>query len=243
MRLGFYLNPIIRVRDGQYRNEPDPALIAGLAEGAGMGIVLMGWAPGQEGGLTERDARLIREMIHGDLLAVTTPESRNVDSIVKLRPEGVVLVGSGWDGRTEARPLTPENEEEFSDIVTSYHSAGIQISALVEPDINRLKNLSKYKLDGVTLDASKYTHAQTDSEAEAALDRLSDAAMAAYKLGLLPSAAHGLNYRNIGPVSRINYLEEIYIGHAIVARSLVVGLDRAIGDILTQVFRNSLMNR
>jgi len=244
MRVGFYLNPILRIRNNPHRNEPDPAFIAALAETAGAEVVLIGWTPGLEGSLTAQEMQLIRELVHCDLLIVTAAESNYIDSIAKVHPEGVVLVASGWDGRSEARALSPESEGDgFSAVIEAYNTVNLQLSALVNPEINLLKSLLRYKINGVVLDTSAYAQAHTENEAESALDRLNDAAMAAHKLDLLTAAAHGLNYRNIGPVARINYLEEIYIGHALITRSLVVGLNRAMGDIMTIVFRNNLSNR
>jgi len=218
--------------------EPEPAVVAALATGAGTQVVLAGWT--KSGGLlTERDIRLTREVVHGDLVVVAPLNAENIEPVVRFRPEGVMLVASGWKGDKMAGPVQLEvDASEIADAVSAYRAAGVLPSALVEPDAAALKIAARCGLAGVVLDASGYTGARTDEEAEDQLSKLNDSAMAAQKFGLLPAAAHGLNYRNIGPVAGIRFIEELYVGGAVIARALVVGLDRAIAEMLAVINHN-----
>lgn len=230
MRLGFFLDAAARLREAGHPGGVEPAVIAALAESAGAQTILMGWTPGS-GLFQERDYRLVREVVKGDLIFVAPLAAENVDPVVKLHPGGVVLVASGWDGVRSPRSLTGEVESaDLAGIAAAYHSAGLTVSALVTPEAAVMKSAARAGLTGVALDCSSYGDARSDADAQATLDKIADAAMAAAKFGLSPAAARHLSPRNLSPIAGIRYLEEVYIGQAVIARALLVGIDRAIAE-------------
>ena len=240
MRLGFYINPIARLRDDQQTREPDTAVLTALAETAGAEIVLVGWNP-NNGLISERDVQLIREIIRCDLILVTALDENYVEQVVKFHPEGVVLVSSSWDGVRTAKTVQPEiDKNELAPVAAAYKAAGVQVSALIDPDLPSLKTVTRMGLSGITIDCSTYANAHTDEEAENALDRISDAVMAAHKFNLVASVAHGLHYRNVGPIAGLRFIDEIYIGRAIVNRALVTGVQQAVSDMISMIYRNQI---
>ncbi len=237
MRLGFYLNSLAKLRDPDSTGEPEPAVTAALAMSSGAQLILAGWTA-SDGSLTERDLRLIREVVHGDLIIVTPLDSGLVEPVAKLRPEGVMMIASGWDGIRDFRPVQMEVDADEIGLVTlEYKTAGIQPAVLIEPDAGSVKAAARIGLSGVTLDASLYAAARTDEDAQSALDKLADAALASHKFGLVTAIGHGLTYQNIGPVAALRYLEELYVGRSIVARAIMSGMDRAIGDMMNTIDR------
>lgn len=238
MRFGFYINPVARLRNEEKTGEPEPVIIASLAETAGAEIILAGWLPGN-GNLTDRDLTLIREIIHCDLLIVTPLDGASIEPVARFRPVGVILVAAGWDGIRSPKTIQPEIEkDEIATIASAYKAAGIQVSAFTDSDLSSLKSIARCGLDGVTIDCTNYASARTDEEAESTIDQLTNAVMAASKFGLVPSLGKGLNYRNIGPIAGIKYVDEIYIGRSIVNRSLVVGIQQSITDMITLIHRS-----
>jgi len=238
MRLGLYLNSLARLRNPDSACEPEPAVIAALAMSFGAQLILAGWIP-SGGLLTERDIRLIREVVHGDLIIVTPLDGGLVESVVKLHPEGVMIVASGWDGIRDFRPIQMEvNADEIGLVAAEYKTAGVQPSVLIEPDADSVKATARKGLSGVTLDASLYAAARTDEDAQSALDKLADAALASHKFGLVTAVGHGLTYQNVGPVAALRYVEELYVGRSIIVRAIMNGMDRAIGDIMNAIDRN-----
>ena len=237
MRIGFYINSVIRLRDDVHR-EPEPALIAGLAEASGAQVILAGWTS-SPGLLNERDLYFIRDIVHGDLIIVAPLTEQCVEPIIKLHPERVILVASGWDGLCKAGTVQPDNSyEEISSIGAAYRTGGVSVSLFVDPEAAIMKTVARSGAMGAVLDCAEYGNASTDVEALEALNKLADASFAANKFGLIPSAAHRLNYRNIGYVAALRYIEEVYIGRAVVSRSVMSGLERAMRDVIDVVHRH-----
>lgn len=233
MRIGFYINPVARLREQHPSGLPDPTLAAALAESAGAQLILAGWVP-LGGLLTERDVLLTRELVRGDLVIVTPLREDAVDSVLKFHPDGVVLVEPTWDGIRQGRPIQTETDADLiGSVAGSYKSAGLGASLLIEPNAPAVKSAARFGVAGVVLDCTVYASARTERDAEAALDRIGDAAMAAGKFGLVAAAAHGLTAQNVAPVASQRYLEELYFGQGIVARALIVGLNDAVREMVT----------
>jgi pyridoxine 5-phosphate synthase len=238
MRFGFYVNPVGWLRGPDGSTEPEPALLAGVAASAGAQIVLAGWTPAKST-LAERDYKLLRELVHVDLMLVVPAGSEHVETVVKLRPEGVMMVAPGWDGRGVSRPVPLEGDTtEITASAAAYQAAGLMTSALVEPLATAVKAAARVGVKGAVLDCATYSAARTDADAQAALDRLADAAMAAEKFGLVPAAAGGLTYAGIGPVAALKYLQEVYVGRSVTNRALLVGMDRAVAEIVAVIGRS-----
>ncbi|MDP8228704.1 MAG: pyridoxine 5'-phosphate synthase, partial [Candidatus Electryoneaceae bacterium] len=135
MRIGFYINSVIRLRDDTHR-EPEPALIAGLAEASGAQVILVGWTS-SEVFLTEGDLYLIREVVQGDLIIVAPLVEQCVETIIKLHPDRVILVGAGWDGIRKANTVQPGiNSEEISSISAAYRAGGVSVSLFLDPVVS-----------------------------------------------------------------------------------------------------------
>jgi len=230
MRIGFYINPIARLREGHQSGLPDPAMAAAIAESAGAHIVLAGWAAAS-GLLTERDVLMAREMVRGDLVIVAPLKEELGESILKFHPDGVVLVDGSWDGARPARPLLVEADSERIASVTSfYRSAGVPAALLIEPNPQAAKNAARLNTAGIVFDCSAYAAARNEKDASSAIDRIADSALAAGKFSLMAAGAHGLNAQNARPVAGVHYIEELYFGQSIAARAMMVGLDRAVRE-------------
>jgi len=235
MRIGFYINSIARLREGHVSGIPDPAVAAALAESAGAQVILAGWAP-TNGLLTERDVLMARELVRGDLIVVTPLRDELVDTVLKFHPDGVVLVDGGWDGTKPARPILVEADtDRISATSASYRSAGIPAALLIEPNAQAVKNAARLNVSGIVFDCSTFALARNEKDASAALDRISDAALAAGKFGLMAAGAHGLNGQNMASVANVRYIEELYFGQWIISRAIYVGLDRAVREAMASV--------
>ncbi len=232
MRVGININPIARLRGGSPSGEPDPVLAAAIAQNAGAQIVIVGWLP-NNGFITDRDVRLIRELIHIDLLIMTPLSTSYIDEIAKIHPQGVILVDTGWDGVREIRPLQPDVEtNEITDIVAAFRAAGVEATIFIEPNSAQVKSVAKCGVTGVVFDCGPYALTKTNEDIQIAIDALLDATMVYSKFGIYTSVSHLLDYQNIRPIAAMNYIEEIYIGQAVAARAMFVGLDRAVREMV-----------
>lgn len=238
MRLGFYINPVARYRDPESPAIPEPAVISALAVSFGVQAIVAGFIPSGHL-MTERDLKLMRELIHTDLIILTPLGEEFVEPVIKLNPEGVILVASGWDGMRDFRHVQMEIDSEIiASAVSSYRAAGVQTAALIEPDASVIKTVARCGLSGVVLDTLHYSCAASDEEAETALNKIEDCALAAHKFGLVTSAGHGLNYQNVGPIIDLQHIEELFIGRSIVARAVMTGIDRAVGEMIRIIDRH-----
>ncbi len=232
MRIGFYINPVARLREQHPSGLPDPALAAALAESAGAQVILAGWAPGS-GILNERDILLTRELVRGDLFVVTALREDTVESILKFHPDGVILIDTTWDGVRQGRSIPIDADADLvAAICSSFKAAAVPAAVMIEPNAQAVRTAARIGASGVVIDCSIYAAARTEKDAEESIDRISSAAMAAGKFGMVASAARGLTSANVSPVSRLSYIEELYFGQSIVARALLVGLDASIRELI-----------
>jgi pyridoxine 5-phosphate synthase len=110
--------------------------------------------------------------------------------------------------------------------------AGIDVSMFVDPDLDQIRQCQRIRAPKVEINTGKYTEAWKSGRWPAELEKVATAARAARKMGLVVLAGHGLNYRNIDGVAAIADIEELNIGHSIVARAALTGLESAVREMI-----------
>lgn len=225
MRLYVNIDHVATVREARRTDQPDPTAAAREAEGAG--------ADGITFHLRE-DRRHIQDQDARNLMA-TIRTVANFE--LAARPDIVALA-------TELRPyqatLVPERREEvtteggldlsrtdpaLTTAIRRLDEAGIHVSLFVDPDLASIDQAKDLGVPAVELHTGRYSH--TWREGPAALDQLRCAAEHAAGMGLAVHAGHGLTLANVADVARIPEVEELNIGHAIVARSITIGIGPA----------------
>jgi pyridoxine 5-phosphate synthase len=116
-------------------------------------------------------------------------------------------------------------------IVKTLHDADIKVSLFIDPDLDQVKSAHRAEAEVIELHTGRYCDARLAADRRRELSRILDACKAATKLGLEVAAGHGLNYQNVNPVAAITEIEELNIGHAIVARAVLVGFERAVREM------------
>jgi pyridoxine 5-phosphate synthase len=116
--------------------------------------------------------------------------------------------------------------------VHTLREGGIRVSLFVDPDLEQVKQAHRVDAEAVEVNTAAYSEARDERARGAALQKLVDAARLGRKLGLEVHAGHGLDYRNVRPVALVSELSELNIGHSIVARSVLVGMERAVREML-----------
>ncbi len=243
MRFGFYINPVLALRNAQKTAEPDLNFISSMAEIAGAEIILLGWNP-QDHIVNYNDVSIFRSGLHCDVIFVVPTAEGIADSVIKLKPNAVILASSNWDGVKPPVPIQIDFETDgFSETVSNYNSAGLPVFGYTDPDLNAVKKFAKLNFNGIVFDCTKYADANFDEEAEEELNKIENAALAAGKFGLITSFFGGVHYRNVGPLASLPYGDEIYAGGSIVNRAIVTGMERAVKDMVELIFRSSLLNK
>jgi pyridoxine 5-phosphate synthase len=237
-RLGVNIDHVATVRQARRALEPDPVAAAVLAEMAGAhGITVHLRADRRH--IQDRDVRLLREVVTTRLnieMAVTN-EMLGVAS--ETRPDTVTLVPESPDEITTLGGLdVVRHHQETAAAVKKLQGAGIVTSLFIDPVSSQIDAAVDSGAPLIELNTAAYADAvpkglkEWDSRFSDELERISEAAEIASGHGLRVLAGHGLTYRNVGPVSAIPEIEELNIGHNIVARAVLVGMEQAVREML-----------
>jgi pyridoxine 5-phosphate synthase len=236
MRLAVNIDHIATIRQARQAREPEPvaaALIAELAGAEGITVHLRG----DRRHIQDRDVELLRQTVATKLNIemAAMPEMAAIAS--RLKPQQVTLVPE------RPRELTTEGgldvvaeRTAIADFVHRMRDAGVRVSIFLNPDEAQVKAAAGSGADAIEINTGVYADSQLASSS-AELARVSRAAAVAADEGLEVLAGHGLNYVNVVPIVGITEIVELNIGHSIVARASLVGMDRAVRDMVALLRR------
>lgn len=231
------IDHVATLRQARGTRYPDPLWAASLCELAGAAGITVHLREDRRH-IQDRDVELLRKTVRGTLnleMAATAPM---VERAVFIRPEIVTLVPERREEKTTegGLDLLGKSQQEIGAAVAALSAAGISVSMFVAPESAQLRAAAQLKVPRIELHTGAYCEAtlvpEEKEHAAAELERLAHAAEEAVGLGLHVAAGHGLDYNNVRAVAAIPGVEELNIGHAIVARAVLVGLDRAVRDML-----------
>jgi pyridoxine 5-phosphate synthase len=232
VRLGINVDHIATLREARRGREPDPVAAAVLAEMAGAdGITVH--LRGDRRHIQDRDVELLRKVIATrlNLEAAATPQMVTAASTYK--PDTVTLVPERREEITTEGGLDILlNQNLVRKTAQDLRAAGVPVSVFVDPDYDQIKAISKLEIGLIEINTTKYSEATKPAQAAAEADTVAQCARAASKLGLKVLAGHGLNYRNVRRIVEIPEIQEVNIGHSIVARAALVGMERAVREML-----------
>ena len=235
-KLAVNVDHVATVREARKVHYPDPVHAAVLAElGGAQGIVVH--LRGDRRHIQERDVRLLREVIKTKLILEMAPTEEMINFALEVKPDQVTLVPERrMEITTEGGMAVKGRVKKIKEVVEQLKEGGIgKVSIFINPDPIQLKAAAKTGADVVELHTGHYAEAQGKEELEKELSRLEEAARVAKDLGFEVHAGHGLAYENVEPVAAIPEIEEFSIGHAIVARALMVGMKEAVREMLTLI--------
>jgi pyridoxine 5-phosphate synthase len=149
---------------------------------------------------------------------------------LEVRPTSVTLVPERREELTTEGGLDVRaNAPSLGDAVRVLGEAGIRTTLFVDPDLEQIKSAHRVGAAAVEIHTGRYAEAGPGAPAE--LTKISDAVKLAAKLRLEVGVGHGLDYSNVGPLVPLAEIEEFSIGHSIVARAVLVGLERAVAEM------------
>ncbi len=234
-KLGVNIDHIATIREARKVREPDPIAAATLCELAGAHGITAHLREDRRH-IQERDVRLLRQTVttHLNLEMAATPEMTQF--AIDLLPDMVTLVPEKREELTTEGGLdVTARLEEISKVVSSMRKHSIEVSLFIDPEISQVKAAVHSGARFVELHTGNYCNAYDFGEGndwEEELAKISNMTQVAIKNGLFVNAGHGLNYRNVRPIADIKGIEELNIGHSIVARATLVGMERAVRDML-----------
>jgi pyridoxine 5-phosphate synthase len=231
IRLSVNIDHMATIRQARRGVEPDPVAAAVLAEMAGAdGITCH--LRGDRRHISDEDLRRLREVVSTKLNVEMAATREMLDIAKKLRPDLVTLVPEReGEVTTEGGIDAARMKAELTAHVRELSSAGIEVSLFVDPHPAQIDAAVEIGAGTVELNTNAYSIATTDAETEAALEQLGAAATLAAEAGLRVAAGHGLTWRNVGAIAAIPEIFELNIGHSIVARAALHGLETAIDEM------------
>lgn len=231
-RLAVNVDHVATVRQARGITIPDPVEAAVLCEHAGADGIVVHLREDRRH-IQDRDVRLLREVLKTklNLEMAATPE---IIAIAKeVGPDVVTLVPEKREELTTEGGLDVRgNLPAFEQAINELRDAGIRVSCFVDPDISQIKASIDAGADIVEIHTGTYAEAGDEEAAGIELEKIAKVAAFAAKGGLRVSAGHGLNYWNTRAIAEIAEIEELSIGHALIARAIMVGLTRAVQEMI-----------
>jgi pyridoxine 5-phosphate synthase len=231
-KLEVNVDHVATLRQARRIDEPDPVHAAVLAELAGCDGIIVHLREDRRH-IQDRDLKLLRQTVKTrlNLEMAATEEMLGIASQVK--PDLVTLVPEKREELTTEGGLNVLGQKEaLKEFINKLKAAHLAVSLFVDPDPAQITAASEVGAEWVELHTGIYAEAASEAEAQKLFDGLLDAARHARSLGLRVKCGHGLNYRNIKLFRNRPEFEEFSIGHSIISRAVLVGLERAVREML-----------
>ena len=231
MRLGVNIDHVATIRQARRAREPEPVTAAAMAELAGAdGITVH--LRGDRRHMQDRDLRLLQDVVSTRLNVEMAATDEMVAIAADVKPDQVTLVPEHPNEVTTTGGLdVVQHQVLIADVVKRLQLAGVAVSLFIDPSPDQIALASGSGATAIEINTGPYAEAAPDGRT-AELVRIQRAARQAHEGGLEVLGGHGLTYVNVTPVAAISEIVELNIGHSIVSRAVLVGLDRAVREMV-----------
>lgn len=238
IRLGVNIDHVATVRQARRGREPDPVWAAIEAQLGGADGITVHLREDRRH-IQERDVRLLREIVAVRLNLEMSLAEDIVRFACDIRPDEATLVPERRQELTTEGGLdVAGHEKRVQEVVTQLQQRGILVSLFIEPDVRQIECARLVGVQAVEFHTGRYANAHTPQERQQELEALWQAARRAHEAGLHVHMGHGLNYENVCAIAAIPHVEELNIGHSIVARAIFVGMRQAVREMKELICRS-----
>jgi pyridoxine 5-phosphate synthase len=238
-RLGINVDHVATLRQARGGSEPDPVAAAMLAELAGADGIVVHLREDRRH-VQDRDLWLLRQTVKTRLDLEMAADDAMVKIALDVKPDYVTLVPERRQELTTEGGLdVAGHKSRLKRIVDALREGGIPVSLFIEPEVKQIKASRDIGAAMIEIHTGRYANARSEHAADTAFEAIVAAANLAAKLTLRVNAGHGLNYANIRRLTTIDAIEEYNIGHSIVARAVLVGLDQAVREMKRLISRSA----
>ena len=235
--LGVNIDHIANVRQARKTVEPDPVQFAFLAELGGADSITVHLREDRRH-IQDRDVFLLRETIKTKLNLEMAATDEMLEIAKRLKPDFVTLVPEKREEVTTEGGLNVKcNLNYLKNFVRSLKDLNIEVSAFIDPQSEQINYSKELEFDFIELHTGKYAELKGQDQYEE-LQKIIESTHEANDLGLVVNAGHGLNYNNVKKIASINNMNELNIGHSIVARALAVGLEKSVREMKSLIKSN-----
>ncbi|MGA7826821.1 MAG: pyridoxine 5'-phosphate synthase [Geobacteraceae bacterium] len=231
-KLGVNIDHVATIRQARGGNEPDPIAAAAIAELAGADGITIHLREDRRH-IQDRDLKILRKTVRTKLNLEMAATDEMVEIALSVKPDMCTLVPEKRQELTTEGGLDVRlHAQTIEKAIDRLQDGGILTSLFIDPDSDQIKAANKVGADYVEIHTGSYADAADWKTEEQELIKIENAIKFAAKLGLGVNAGHGLNYTNIKQVAALGGVEEYNIGHSIISKAVLVGLDRAVRDMI-----------
>ncbi len=239
LTLGVNIDHVATIRQARRTVEPDPVAAAVLAELAGADGITVHLREDRRH-IQYRDVYVLRQTVRTHLNLEMAATDEMVAIALDIKPDYVTLVPERREEVTTEGGLDVAGQQQrMSQVVTQLQDAGIPVSLFIDADPAQINAAVKTKTKFIELHTGRYAEASDELSRKQELDVLAQGCEQAIASGLRVNAGHGLTYWNVYPVACLKGMEELNIGHSIIARAVMVGMERAVRE-MKQAMRGEL---
>lgn len=231
-KLGVNIDHVATVREARKTIEPEPVAAAIICELAGAHSIVCHLREDRRH-INDRDLKILKGVVQTRLNLEMCIHKQIVDIALEVRPHQATLVPE------RRREVTTEGglnlfagTDKIENAIKRLQGRGVMVSLFIDPDKKQIKAAKELGAKFIELHTGAYANSKNELQTKLRLQDLTSCARLAQELGLGVNAGHGLTYRNVKPVAQIPGIQELNIGHSIVSRAVLVGLDRAVREML-----------
>jgi len=226
------IDHVATLREARGTNFPDPVFAAGIAETAGASGIIIHLREDRRH-IKDRDLTILRETVKTKLNLEMAATKEMINIARGIKPDMITLVPEKREELTTEGGLDVVGlSEKLKNAIVGVREKGIKVSLFIDPEEEQILEAHKIGADMIEIHTGAYSDARNEAIQEKELKKVVNAAKRAKEMGLGVNAGHGLHYHNVREIVAIQDIDELSIGHSIIARAVFVGLDRAIRDML-----------
>ncbi len=236
IKLAVNVDHVATLRQARGINEPDPVQAAGICELAGASGIVVHLREDRRH-IQDRDVILLRQTVKTKLNLEMAAAKEIIDIALQIKPDMVTLVPEKRQELTTEGGLNVTGQKmKLAGVIAQMTKANIPVSLFIDPDSRQIKASKDIGATFVEIHTGRYCDATNEKERDQEFALIAEAAEEAFEAGLRVNAGHGLNYLTTSRVAALGTIEELSIGHAIMARAILVGLDQAVREMLALLY-------
>jgi pyridoxine 5-phosphate synthase len=226
------IDHIATLREARGTSYPEPVYAAGVAEMAGASGIIIHLREDRRH-IKDRDVGILREVVKTKLNLEMAATAEMVDIARSIKPDMITLVPEKREELTTEGGLNVVAQlKRIKGVIGKVKEKGIRVSLFIDPEEAQIDAASRVGADMIEIHTGAYADAVAEVTRESELMKVARSAAQGREMGLGVNGGHGLHYHNVKEIASIREMDELSIGHAIIARALFVGLDRAVREMI-----------
>jgi len=226
------IDHIATLREARGTSYPDPVNAAGIAEMAGASGIIVHLREDRRH-IKDRDVIILRKVIKTRLNLEMAATDEMVGIAMDILPDMITLVPEKRQELTTEGGLDAVGlSDRLGKVIEAVKGKGIKVSLFIDPEEEQILAAAAVKADMIEIHTGAYSDAKTGESRREELKKVARSAVRAKELGLGVNGGHGLHYHNVKEIAAIPEIDELSIGHSIIARAAFVGLDQAVRDMI-----------